>query len=476
MIKKVGVVAYGLVGISNIFVMSGYLSLLEIGFQASITKYTAEFYAKNEKQKICQLLNSTLAIFLGAGIILMLVGILTSNFLVNHLLQIPEEHRHSFLFALHLIFVSYLFQFPTIVYAGFFEGVQRFDILKGVQTITAVASAASTILFLSLGYGYVSIIVCTTAPLVIQFFIYAYLSHKIFPFLELKYIHLSFAIIREIWRTTKLLFVGKLSGFIYNNSSRILISLFLSPTLMTTYEVVMRLPRFLKTALGFTNSAVMPAASALRAAGREESLKRLFLQGVRYQIFFTAPVIIGAMFFAKEFLVTWIGPDFGRFAPLMQLLLVWNMTMPFWGLGNSMSLGMNSRLKQFTAMSILATLISIGVSILFIWKYELRAVIAGFVLASLLPLPFLLNMFMKEFGVTALEFIKIVLPPLAVAIVPILVFIPFNLPTSLPILMLKTIVWCLIYWSALYALVANAEDRKTLRDLILMRFLVRRPA
>jgi O-antigen/teichoic acid export membrane protein len=52
MISRLGVIEYGLIGISDIFTVGGCMSLLEMGFQSSISKYVAEYNAKNNHIKI----------------------------------------------------------------------------------------------------------------------------------------------------------------------------------------------------------------------------------------------------------------------------------------------------------------------------------------------------------------------------------------------------------------------------------------
>ena len=232
MIHKVGVVEYGLVGISYIFAMSGYVSMLEMGFQSSISKYVAEFYAKGEELKICRIVITVCAMFLCMGIVLMIAGFALSGIFARHLFIIPAEYQSSFQRVLILIFFSYVFQFPTIVYAGLLEGIQRFDILKGMQALTAIIIAGGIILFLTLGYNYVAIVACTLFGLFVQFCVYVYSAFKILPFLSIKYEYLSYQIIKEIWAMTKFLFIGKVSSLIYHNTPKFLTSMLLGPVFL----------------------------------------------------------------------------------------------------------------------------------------------------------------------------------------------------------------------------------------------------
>ena len=46
MISKMGAAEYGLIGMASLFFISGYISLFEMGFQSSITRFIADYHAK----------------------------------------------------------------------------------------------------------------------------------------------------------------------------------------------------------------------------------------------------------------------------------------------------------------------------------------------------------------------------------------------------------------------------------------------
>ena len=130
MISRLGITEYGLIGISAIFTVGGCVSLLEMGFQSSISKYVAEYNSQNNHVKIAKIICTSMTIFFLIGLILMVGGILLSRAVIDHILKIPRGYHLSFRIALLVIFVSYVFQFPNFVVVGFLSGMQRFDILR----------------------------------------------------------------------------------------------------------------------------------------------------------------------------------------------------------------------------------------------------------------------------------------------------------------------------------------------------------
>ena len=469
MIARVGVTEFGLVGISNIFAMSGYISLLEMGFQSSIAVYIAEFYSKKEEHKILQLLNTTLVLFFVIGTLLMLLGMGLSDIFIQYVLQIPDAYQDSFKTALLLIFVSYIFQFPTIAFAGLFQGLQRFDLLKGVQTATVILAALGIIFLLSLGYNYLAIIVCTVLSLFIQFFLYLYFAYRKLPFFMISYEHFSRDIISTIWKMSKFLSIGNIASVIHLHTPRIIVGIFLGPVFMASFDVIVKLPRFIKSQLGFLNSAVMSAASELKVHAQYGTLRELFIRGLRYQFVIALPIITCSIFFAEEFLRAWVGRSFENLASLLQLALLWNFMTPIVNYGGSILVGMNRKLERITILHVMTAILGIIISVILAQRYKLNGIIIGYVLSYMLTLPWYLSMYLREFDIKYPNFLKETVPMFICVVLPLIVVIFVNHSIqgeTVSLLIMKAFVWCFVYWGVLYFIALNKEDRRMVLKLL----------
>lgn len=469
MITRVGVTEFGLVGISNIFAMSGYISLLEMGFQSSIAVYIAEFYSKKEEHKILRLLNTTLVLFFVIGLLLALLGLGLSDVFIKYVLQIPETYQNSFKTALILIFVSYIFQFPTIPFAGLFQGLQRFDLLKGVQTAVVILAALGIILLLNLGYNYLAIIFCTVSSLFIQFLLYLYFAYRELPFFVIKYEHFSRDSINAIWKMSKFLSIGNIASVIHLHTPRIIVGIFLGPVFMASFDIIIRLPRFIKAQLGFLNSAVMTAASELKAQDQHETLRALFLRGLRYQFVVALPIITGSIFFAEEFLRVWVGRSFENLASLLQLALLWNFMTPVVNYGASILVGMNRKLERITTLHVMTAFLGIFISAVLVERYRLNGIIVGYVFSYVLTLPWYLSMYLREFDIKYPNFLKETILMFISMVIPfaVVTLVNHSIPgEKFSSLIMKVLAWCFVYWGVLYFIALNKEDRRMVLKLL----------
>ena len=468
MISRLGIIEYGLIGMSAIFTVGGCVSLLEMGLQSSISKYVAEYNAKNNHIKIAKIICTSLIMFLLLGLTLTISGILLSNFIVHNLLEIPQEYHLSFRIALFIIFSSYIFQFPNFVVVGFLSGMQRFDILKGTQIVVTILYTGGVVLLLWLEHNYLSIIIFQTCMLFLQFNFYSWMILRHNKFLRFKFSNFSIGSMREVFNMTKFLFINRLSGLVFYNTPRIIIGIFLGPIFMTSYEAVIKISGAIKVALGFINSAIMPAASELYANKNTNILRELFLKTCRYQLVAVFPVVTGFMFLAQSFYRLWLGADFVKLAPLLWIALVFNLTTPFITVGGAMMIGMNRKLKSLTLLSIMNALLNIIIILLLIQKYELRGVFIGLSSSTLAMLPFYLKMFFKEFNIKAEVFLKESVVVAALVIFPLILISIINkivVYNNYFTLFSKGFMWCLSYWSMLYIFVLDDKDRDIFKGL-----------
>ena len=465
---KLGLAQYGLVVLANVFAFTGLVSLFDFGFQATIIKHSAEYLKTRKFEKLSQLILVMLCLFFLMGFILMVLGISFSNLFASSIFRIPANYMTQVRSGFIIVFISYLFQFPSVVLVGFIQGAQRFDILKGTEMILSVLKAVIIVIVLSLGFNFLSVIFVNILIVFLRFLIlFIVIVFGGFP-LSFNYRLLKFDILKETAHMTKYVFICRISGLLFNSTDRFLIGIFLGPTAMASYDLILRLPRLVKSFLGFSNAAILPAASELKAINDKEKLRKLFLKGLQYQLFLAVPVVMFCMVQAKGFFVLWLGVPFGYLAPLMQFRLFYNLFIPFNTLGGTILIGMAKKLKQLTFLNIGGTLLNFIIMIIVIHNYGLYGVVFAIVTSMLFLMPFCLRLFFVELNVTIRQFAARTIPVFLVAVVPLMLNVLLNLiwpNNNLGIFSLKAFFWLGTYYLMLYFIVFNAEDRQLLSSI-----------
>lgn len=468
MVRKLGAEEYGLIGFCSIFSLAGYLHFLDFGLQTAIIKYTAEFDRVGDTEKVCQLINSSLFLFLPLSLLVTLCGFILLYPLSHLWLNIPLLHQQSFQISLGLIFISYLFEFPNMVFSGVLEGLQRYDILKGMHFIYTIFFAMVASILLYFGYGYVSIVTAMTALSFLRFVIYVVYTFRLLPYLKIRSSYFSKDMLRQIKTMTKYVFMGNISGFIHGRSDKILIAIFLNPVFMASYDIISRLPQLLKTLMGFGYSAIMPAASEIQSLNDTSMLKKLLFKGWRFNLFFYVPIITAAIVLSKPFLVVWVGNEYASLSIFLQFLIGQHILLIMVSFANAMLYGMNVELRTLTRITLFGTLIKFVVTLLLIVNFKLWGVVVGLMLSMLIPLPLGIKVILKEFKLSFSEFFREIWRVASVIFVPFTLYYFFSRvvsPFALWSLLLHGTIWCLVYWGVLYFFVMDDDNKKLIHEL-----------
>jgi O-antigen/teichoic acid export membrane protein len=468
MLRHLGATAFGLVSLAGVF-LAGYTGLLELGFQTAITRTVAEHVTRGDERAITEVVTTAAFLFFAIGAVTMVIGLALAKILAHKVLVIDPAYQNSFETALRWVFLSYLFQLPTLVYLAMLEGLQRFDVTKGIQVVGTLLTALGTVVVLEAGYGYVSVIVATLIASLIQFLLYVVFTYRLMPGFSMRLVHASRERLREIVKISRYIFLGKLSGLVYNESDRFLIGVTIGAPYLAAYEVLFRLPRFVKTVAGFGTAAILPAATELHSSADLRRQQALFTRGLRFSLFFTVPMITAAMFFARPFLLLWVGKEYAVLAPLLQLLLLWTLLSVVSSYGGLFLISMDITLKESTYLAYVITAAKVVIVLLTIFRWKMAGVVVGNVLAFAIVLPFLLRLYLRALQLSWLAVATALAPLLWPLVVPFAIGIAlsrFLQADGFLMLGVYVFVWCACYWALTFVLSLDKDDREVITGSI----------
>ena len=182
-------------------------------------------------------------------------------------------------------------------------------------------------------------------------------------------------------------FIGRFCSTLFKQTDRLLITMFFGPTSVAEYEVVTKVPYVLKSTLGQVNEVVMSASSFVNEDGdRENKIRNLSLRTIQWQMFAALPIYITLVAFSSEFLQAWVGAD--------KIYLTWPFIVTIimsailiLSAGASMLQGINVRQKEMSAMSIVASVVNIIATYIFLQYFGLVGAIYGSLFGIFTQLP-----------------------------------------------------------------------------------------
>lgn len=160
LVVGLGTDAYGVWVIVNSLAV--YRDLLQFGFVAATPKYVAEHTALGDREGVRTAIATSFWILAGLGTLALLVGLGLAA-LFPHVFDVPSDLRSPAQILVLVMVVDFALSIPFNVFGGALIGLQRYDILNGVQACVIVSQAISWAVILVLGGGLVPLGIATVA-------------------------------------------------------------------------------------------------------------------------------------------------------------------------------------------------------------------------------------------------------------------------------------------------------------------------
>ena len=154
MLKSLGQEAYGVwVLVTAFSVVSGYLSLLDLGVQSAIVKFVAEYHARKEFEKINQIFSSGLYLFGGLGLLGASALVLFAQIFLTRVFNIPPRLIDVTRLMFFLLATQILFEFPGLIFSAAMDGIQRYDLQRIIMIVYVILYSSALVVLLLCGYG-----------------------------------------------------------------------------------------------------------------------------------------------------------------------------------------------------------------------------------------------------------------------------------------------------------------------------------
>jgi len=302
--------------------LMGLLSFLDLGFGQGIIKFVSHYEAKDDYQRINEIINTSLFINIVMGIIGFLIIFLSSEFLSSRVFKVRAEYLSLSETAFKIVSVGFFLNILSSTFSNIPRALQRYDISVKIQNIVWFCSVMSSVILIYLGYGLVEMLLFYVLFQFVGIIFYLHFSRKFLPSLKLT---ASFKkdVFKEIFGFSIYTSLNAITGNIVFRVDKMIISYFLGTSAVTYYQIAFMLSQM---ANGFTSSVIqflMPAVSFINSAGDKEKLKDVCVRYTRYVLSISIIVFSGLVLLGKPFLFLWIGKDITEKSyPLLVIISV----------------------------------------------------------------------------------------------------------------------------------------------------------
>lgn len=318
-VRGLGLDRFGMLGI--IWLVFGYLGLMDLGLGRATTKFLAELLAKGEAGQISEMVWTSILLQVLLGVAGGVLIAALTPVLVERVLKIPGGLVGEARAAFYLLAASLPVVLATNGFRSVLEGCQRFDIANLLRIPSSIFGFAIPAAVVAVGLRLPGIVVGIGISRLVFMIAHGYWCVRVLPCMRTQPTLRSSVVLPLLsfggWVTA-----SNLINPVLLSMDRFALGSLVSVAMVgyytAPYEAVTKLwaiPSSLMT-------TVYPACSALSLERMREQ-QNLYSRSIRYIFCAIAPLSLMLVLFARSIIGTWLGPGFvDKSATPLQFLAV----------------------------------------------------------------------------------------------------------------------------------------------------------
>lgn len=381
MVAMLGDSEYGLYGLAKAVIE--YLSIMGLGLQSALVRFTAKYVATGEKEKEERLGGMFLVIYSVIAVIVMTAGVFLSQNLGLFDSKLTESETSRLSVMVLILSFNLAIGFPMGVFGGVITAHERFTFRNAVSIVREVLLPIVTLLFLRFGVRSVGMVIIHTVfniiVLLLDFF-YARLAIRYRPV----FAGFDKGVVREIVGYTVFIFIGEVTDRISNATNSTVLAMVSGTTAIAIFTVGAQLYSYYLNFSASIASFFLPRVVGMTVKNAsDQEISDLFIKVGRVQLFVIILIFSGFVSFGQSFIRLWMGDGY------MDAYWIAVICMAPTMIGRSQSLGVQVLLArnkhQFRAIFyVFVTIVDIALSIPLGMKYGGIGVAIGTGAAQLL--------------------------------------------------------------------------------------------
>ena len=296
-----------LLGINSTLVsVLNTLSLSELGFQTAVVYRMYGPLAKNDYDKINEIISIFKRVYQGIAVFFIVAGIVCLPLLPFIITGIELTFEIYLYFILLVInsAVSYLLAYKrTLLYAD-----KKDYYSKIIDTVFNIVITGLKILLIIVFRNYILYLMATIFQTVMSNVIVHYFCGKLYPYLKrTKFSRNTFKL---IFIDVKNVFASKIAGFIYSSTDNLLISIFAATVTVGYFVNYTTITTSLKSIINSALNPITPIIGNMLTDKDKEKSERVLFQYTFIRFILATAFIIPFIVLVQDFIEFWVGETF----------------------------------------------------------------------------------------------------------------------------------------------------------------------
>jgi O-antigen/teichoic acid export membrane protein len=416
LIKHMGMSEYGIFVFLSVFSTYGLLSFFDFGMEGSLLNFVARFEAAGDRERIQDTLTISLLYYGIIGLVLGLAlylasGLITARFVDDAVsLNWAGVNR-----AVYIMAINVVVQFLALPLTAILQGLRRFVVTKTTSSVLMTLQYAMLMVAVMV-YGRVDVALAVVLSITLcRLAVLSFIVWRRTDYFRPMRFRFRWDLLRMFFSYSSILLVSRVIGIIFNQMDKFLIWLYLAATHLTIYDIAARPANLLRMLITMLNSAIIPEVARYHEKNEIAPIRLLYINLVRYAYLLLMPLLAVLYGHMESILTFWVGGDLGQNYPLALVIISVHLLSPITAVASTMAVGLQM-VKRVLWISIVGSVIKIGLSLLLLSPFGLIGILAATLIAELfMTIPYLVVM-MRILEMKAGELFRPVLVIVAVAV------------------------------------------------------------
>jgi O-antigen/teichoic acid export membrane protein len=416
LVHRLGATEYGLWALVGTIIVYGVL--FDFGIGAAVSKYVAEYRARDDLDHASRLVSTALWLYLGIGALAAALSIGLAPFFPD-IFNVPPGARSTASWLVVLAGLTIAVELPTSTAYAVLRGLQRYEVINVVTSVGMLLLGTSMVVVVLLGGGVLAV-AAVNAPLTLVMQVPMIMAiHRSEPNLRYGWRSPSRELVRTVASFSAALFFINTAERVNTKTDEFVVGGFLPVARVAPYSIARRLAELPQVlTLQFIN-LLLPLASELEAAGDRRRVRALYVASTRVTLVTFLPLGVGLMVLAKPVLVAWVGHAYAADSNVLVVLVAASLAAML-GWPGSLVLQGIARHRLLAVFAIPTALLNLALSIVLVRSLGVIGVALGTLIALSLQSAFFVAHSLRVNSVRASELMREAWLPAALPVVPML--------------------------------------------------------
>jgi len=352
----------------------GYYGLLDLGLSSAVGRYVSRALGRNNIKEINDIVNTSLFLFIGLGVIALLISFMAAVFSF-YFIENPDE-VNLFRKVIVILGLGMAVGFPMRVFGGILTSYLRYDLYTYASILRLLVSNVLIFYFLQKGFGILALAMISFSASLLEYATILFFAVKTFPHLEVGSSFFKKDRAMQLFRYSGKSFIAQIANMLRFKLDPFVIAGFLNLNLVTYYSVGARLMEYFVQFIMSAFGVMSPVFSQYEGRNDFDSIRRKFLDVTKISIIVSVFIGASIIYYGKSFIQRWMGPDFESSYYVVLILCVPYIT----ALMQNPSIGLLygiSKHHYFAITNICEGLLNLIISVILVKYYGIYGVAMG---------------------------------------------------------------------------------------------------